>query len=112
MPRAEFSRTTNATVFLRANGKCEGCGARLKVGESEYDHVLPCALGGTNEPENCKLLCKVCHGAKSGDDVRRIRKSDRQRDKHNGAWKATSRPIPGSKRSGWKKLMNGKVVRR
>lgn len=114
MPRREFSRKIRAAVFLRANGCCENpeCGARLKTGEGIYDHVLPDALGGEPTEENCKLICATCNKAKTADDVRRIRKADRQRDKHTGAFKRSSRPMPGSKRSRFKKKMDGSVVLR
>ncbi len=88
--RREFSRKTKAFVALRAGGKCEKCQANLKVGAGEYDHVLAAALGGDNSPDNCQLICTPCHRGPDGktvQDVRRIRKSDRQRDKHSGAFK-------------------------
>ncbi len=83
--RSEFSRKTRASVFLRANGLCEGCGAKLKVGEGEIDHILPCAFGGGPSSDNAKLLCRVCHRQKTAADIKAIRKADRQRDKHTGA---------------------------
>lgn len=112
MSRQEFTRKTKAAVALRSGGNCEQCGAKLKLREGEYDHVLPCALGGTNDESNCKVICRICHAEKTGNDVRQIRKADRQRDKHTGTFVKHSAPMPGSKRSGWKKLMNGEVVRR
>lgn len=83
--RLEFSRKVRAAIIARANGHCEGCGAVLKPGEGEADHILPSELGGKAEPANGQWLCKVCHKAKTADDVRRIRKADRQRDKATGA---------------------------
>lgn len=83
--RLEFSRKVRAAIIARANGKCEGCGAVLKAGEGEIDHILPNELGGKPEPSNGQWLCKVCHKAKTAKDVARIRKADRQRDKATGA---------------------------
>ena len=83
--RLEFSRKTKAAIIARASGKCEKCSAVLKTGEGEVDHVLPCELGGEATVANGRLLCRVCHKEKTADDVRRIRKSDRQRDRHTGA---------------------------
>jgi len=101
MPRLEFSRKARATVIARANGSCERCSAVLKPGEGEIDHILPCELGGTNEPVNGMLLCRVCHAEKTAKDVGRIRKGDRQRDKASGAIKPKgtlkSRPFDGGK---------------
>lgn len=112
MPRKEFSRKTRAQAFERCGGHCEGCGAKLKVGEAEYDHTLPDALGGDNSLENCTVFCSVCHKPKTKQDIQRIRKADRVRDKHTNAVKPSSRPLPGGKKSKWKRKMNGEVVRR
>jgi 5-methylcytosine-specific restriction endonuclease McrA len=87
MARLEFSRKAKAIIIARANGQCDACGAVLKPGEGDIDHILPCALGGLPEAANGRLICRVCHKAKTADDIRRIRKADRQRDKHSGAVK-------------------------
>ncbi|MBS7698570.1 HNH endonuclease signature motif containing protein [Chelatococcus sp. YT9] len=112
MSRAEFSRKTRAAVFLRANGCCEGCRAKLKAGEGEVDHILPDVLGGEPTIENAQLLCRVCHRAKTADDIRRTRKADRQRDKHTGAWKKSSRSMPNGRNSPTKRKVNGQLVHR
>lgn len=85
MTRRDFPRKIKAQAILRAGGCCEACSARLKVGEAEVDHILPDALGGEPVLSNARVLCKVCHRAKSTDDIGRIRKADRQRDRHTGA---------------------------
>lgn len=85
MSRLEFNRKTKAAIIARAAGHCEKCKAVLKTGEGEVDHILPCALGGEPTIANGRLLCRVCHAEKTADDIRRIRKSDRQRDKASGA---------------------------
>lgn len=83
--RLEFSRKTRAAIIARAAGHCEVCKAVLKAGEGEVDHILPCALGGTPEISNGRLLCRVCHAEKTAVDIRRTRKADRSRDKATGA---------------------------
>ncbi|MBX8812734.1 HNH endonuclease [Pseudochrobactrum sp. XF203] len=88
--RIEFTRKIKAQIITRANGKCEKCSAILKAGEGEVDHILPCALGGEATVANGRLLCRVCHVEKTADDIRRVRKSDRQRDKASGALRAKS----------------------
>lgn len=93
MPRIEFSRKVRRQIIERAGGKCEKCGAVLKPGAGEIDHILAAELGGEATPANGRLLCKVCHKAKTADDVRRIRKADRQRDKATGAWKPSARKL-------------------
>lgn len=85
MPRLEFSRKTRRQIIMRAAGKCERCNAALKPREGEVDHILAAEFGGEATAANGRLLCRTCHAAKTKQDVRAIRKSDRQRDKHTGA---------------------------
>ncbi|WP_201269096.1 HNH endonuclease [Sinorhizobium meliloti] len=94
-----------AQAFERCGGLCEKCGARLKVGESEYDHIVPAALGGDATLDNAQVLCIPCHrgvGAKTSDDIKAIAKTKRNWLKHTGAWpkskaKIQSRGFPKSR---------------
>lgn len=100
MSRIEFSRKVRAAIIARANGKCEACNAVLKSGEGDVDHILPDALQGKPTAANGRWICKPCHKIKTADDIKRIRKSDRQRDKNSGAIKPEGRlkspAFPGS----------------
>lgn len=91
MPRRDFPRKVKSAAIARAAGRCEKCSAVLKPREAEVDHILPDVLGGEPVLANAMVLCKVCHTAKTGDDIRRTRKGDRQRDKATGAIKAKSK---------------------
>jgi 5-methylcytosine-specific restriction protein A len=91
MARQEFSRKIKAAIIARAAGKCEKCSAVLKTSEGEVDHILPDALGGKPEIANGWLLCRVCHVEKTGHDIRRVRKADRQRDRQTGALAAVAK---------------------
>ncbi len=104
--RKEFSRKVRKQALDRAAGHCESkkCGAVLKPREGEVDHILPCELGGEPVLANAQVLCKPCHKAKTADDVRRMRKADRARDKDSGAIKPkqtikSRRPEPVQKTS-------------
>jgi 5-methylcytosine-specific restriction protein A len=112
-PRAEFSKDTKARAFLRSKGKCE-CGCGKKALSPEYDHYpVPAALGGSNELSNCRVLDVKCHRLITRTkDIKTISKCNRIYEKSAGIRTKTGRPIPGSKRSGLRKLMNGTVVRR
>lgn len=103
MSRLEFSRKTKAAIIARAAGKCEKCSAVLKPGEGEVDHVLPCALGGEPTIANGRLICRVCHAEKTADDIRRIRKADRSRDKATRAIRPAGKlrgaPFPKSEKA-------------
>jgi 5-methylcytosine-specific restriction endonuclease McrA len=110
--RSEFATKTKTTAWSRANGKCEGCGTTLVVGKYHFDHVVPDGLGGKPTLDNCAVLCLACHAEKTGKhDVPRIAKAKRQHARHIGA-KVSANPLPGSKRSKWKRKMDGTVVRR
>lgn len=87
MARLEFSAKVKDQAFARCRGQCENkaCGAKLTTGKFDYDHILPDALGGKPVLANCQVLCEACHNEKTADDIRRIRKADRQRRSHIGA---------------------------
>lgn len=90
--RKEFTRKVKSMAFERSGGRCEVCTAKLSPSKFEYDHVVPCALGGSNDLSNCRVTCSNCHGEKTfKTDIPMIRKSDRVRDKHNGAFRKSSR---------------------
>lgn len=120
--RREFDRKTRAAIIHRATNAdghvvCEGCGFVLGKKPFEVDHTIPEALVmDKSRPLTAadgKLLGKACcHTPKTADDIRRIRKADRQRDRHTGAMRKTSRPLPGSRTSGWKQKISGEWVRR
>ncbi|MGK5089641.1 HNH endonuclease signature motif containing protein, partial [Bdellovibrionota bacterium FG-2] len=61
--RVYLSVSVRREVFLRAQGRCEyiyqgrRCTSRFAL---ELDHIHPLALGGANERENFRVLCK-CH---------------------------------------------------
>lgn len=95
MSRTEFTRKTKNEALRRAEFKCEAtgptfgfkpgqrCNCSLSLGV-QFDHVIPDQLGGDASLENCMALCVQCHKFKTRDDIKRIRKSDRQRDRNTG----------------------------
>lgn len=119
--RREFSRKLKAEIVHRAMNEagqvvCEGCGLILALKRYEIDHTLPEGLiVDKTRPLTAadgKLLgVACCHAPKTADDVRKIRKSDRQRDSHLGI-RSASNPMEGSRKSRWRKPMNGPAVLR
>lgn len=111
--RVEFDKKTRGLAFQRCAGLCEKCSAKLKVGEAEYDHIIPYYFTQDSSLSNCQVLCVPCHrgeGAKTADDQHDISKSKRIWLKHNGV--AQPKYFPGGKRSKWKKKISGEVVER
>lgn len=110
--RREFSAKVRLAAFDLAGGQCAICTTKLSVGKVRYDHRVPDALGGEPTLSNCQVLCVACHDNKTiGSDVPTIAKSKRIRQKIAGA-RVQPRPMPGSRKSQWKRRMDGTVVRR
>lgn len=110
--RREFPARVKVAAYERSKGVCEGCGGPLQVGRFHYDHRIPDAMGGEPTLENCVVLCIGCHGAKTTrDDVPAIAKAKRREARHLGAYRA-KRLIPGSKGTGFRKHIDGRVTRR
>ena len=100
--RRSLSRTLRARVFDAAQGLCHICGGKITASDAwDVEHRLPLALGGADDETNMSPAHKVCHRAKSADDIGRIRKADRQRARHIGA-KPTKFRRPAGVRFDWK----------
>jgi 5-methylcytosine-specific restriction protein A len=109
--RREFTKAIKAQAFQRANGKCEGCHAKLSVGKYAYDHDNPDGLTGEPNLDNCRVLCLSCHSRKTRADVATIARAKRVQARHIGAHVSRT-PLPCGKQSKWKKKMDGSVVLR
>ena len=52
-------------ILKRDNHACRYCGCRAPEVKLTVDHVLPVALGGSDEPENLVAACRDCNSGKS-----------------------------------------------
>ena len=112
--RPTFSTLFRLSLFLKRKGTCAACAQKIEAGKVwDIDHILPLALGGTNKPDNLQILCKPCHRTKTTQsDIPRIAKTKRLKASHLGARAPSTRPIPGSRHSPWKRKMDGSVLKR
>lgn len=115
MSRSEFSVKTRKAAWARAGGICEcGCGQPFDdhpKNHPHYDHVLPDFLGGVNDLENCAVIRVCCHQVKTyGKDMPMIIKA-RRADKARTGTQRRKALIAGSKGSGYRRKMDGSVVR-
>lgn len=101
--RTEFPTKVKLAAFQRADGRCEGCTARLFPGKFQYDHVIADGILGEPTLENCRVLCGNCHLGKTRQDVKIIAKAKRREKRRAGIRKP--RTI-----CGWK-LFDGSVRR-
>lgn len=99
-------------VFDRDNGCCHISGRRIRAGEPwDCDHIVALVNGGEHRESNLAPALKEPHREKTKADVAEKSRVYRKRAKHLGV-KPNHRPMPGSRASGIKKLMNGQVVQR
>lgn len=140
MTRPDFSPKTKLAMWQRAGGpddpRCEcymvkekdefrHCGRQpiTKSDPAEYHHIAeaegadrqadPERWAFLKSAENGACVRRSCHKAITGSvTAPQIAKSRHQRRREAGIKKATTRPLPGSKASGWKKKLSGEVVRR
>jgi 5-methylcytosine-specific restriction protein A len=112
--RPTFSTSFRLNLFLIKKGLCAACTQKIDAGKAwDIDHIVPLALGGTNAADNLQILCRPCHRSKTTQsDIPRIAKTKRLKAHHLGARAPSTRPIPGSRHSPWKRKMDGSVVRR
>ena len=122
-PREEFSSIIRRLAWARANGRCEGwvkglfdedvrCSAPIDLGEFHYDHIIPYWMTRDSSLSNCQVLCRQCHKTKTEADIADIAKSKRIIDKRGKVRAPKGRPMAGTKRSGIRKRMDGRVERR
>lgn len=110
--RQTFSPTERLKLFLEANGCCAQCCLKIQPGKRwDIDHVIPLALGGSNDARNLQVLCQACHLEKTKTDLSTTAKSKRRQLRHLGASRS-KRPLPCGRYSPFKKTIDGKVVRR
>ena len=88
--RREFPKKVKLERWQHAKECCETCGVKIRAGMGpHYDHSLPDALDGEPTFENCRVLCKTCHGVKTNtEDVPRIAKAYRVLEKRAGLRKS------------------------
>lgn len=114
-PRRTLSPRERAEKFAACGGRCALCERKLGPSDRwDIDHELALSGGGTNEAANLRVVCAWCHDKKSRADTTTAAKGKRRAIKHTvpREHRRPSRPMPGSRASGWKKPVNGPAERR
>jgi 5-methylcytosine-specific restriction protein A len=89
-------------VIRDAADICGICGARVRRGNGDVDHKTAVIKGvggnsGLNCETNLQYLCKLCHRAKTAEDVKEKATSDRKFSHIYGISKP-KRPFPSRKK--------------
>ncbi len=101
-------------VLIKAEGICASCTRRIMgaARQWECDHIVSLINGGKHAESNLQVLCANCHKSKTADDVAIKSKTYAMQKRHLGLRKSRWRAMPGTKRSGIKRRMDGTVERR
>ena len=120
--RKDIPKSVKLQVFKRAGGpeyvQCEGCGLMLRGKKFHYDHTV-CEWMRTEAKsarvitaDDVKLLgWDCCHKGKTSSEAGQRAHGNRLIEKAARA-RHSSQPIPGSRRSQWKRKMDGTLERR
>ncbi len=103
--RREFTAKTKLAAFERAMRCCENCGVNIRPGNGpEYHHINPAYFDGDNDLDNCKVLCKNCHGEQTTKvDIKNISKSRRIIKRNAGIKKRSSFRRPSGMKYNWQR---------
>lgn len=101
-------------ICLAHKWKCGLCPSTIDPVREKWalDHIIPLAAGGADTDDNLHPVHVKCHTEKTAEDLGRIAKIARVRSKHLGTKIKSGRPLPGTKRSGWKHKVSGEWERR
>jgi len=93
-----------------------GCRSVIYPGKHRWraDHASRWAEGGRDTPDNLWPILEACDAGKDGKaarDTKIIAHGKRAGAKHMGWRKQSGRPLPGTRRSGLRKRMDGTVER-
>lgn len=111
--RTAMTKARAARIFLARNGRCYLCRNQIRPGEPyEIEHPEELADGGSDRDEDLHPVHVKCHAAKTA--AARAPRSKRNKLVTAG-WQGKprkSRPMDGSRASGWKKPFNRPAERR
>jgi hypothetical protein len=123
--RREFSTETKRQAVRRSGGICEchllakagvpgfrldGCGVQIGIGNCFFEHIEPSYFAGRNDLDNIAAISRTCWKTKTAKyDLPKIAKVKRQQNMRFGIKSDSGPPIPGSKRSAFRKKVNGQV---
>ena len=67
-----FPTSKKSLIWSKTTGSCAYCGGELDNHNFTVDHIIPRALGGTNDIQNLLPACNTRKGTKSIEEFRRF----------------------------------------
>jgi hypothetical protein len=64
--RTGVSTEVKQLVWTRDGGACRACGSNAEL---QFDHIIPLAMGGSNDEGNIQILCGPCNRRKGASIV-------------------------------------------
>lgn len=112
--RRRMTPTRALGIWERHRGCCVLCKQPIDGARDKWfiEHIRALELGGEDKDENCGPAHYTCKPAKDAADHSAASQAKRRKRHHLGIKDTRSQPIPGSRRSPWKRKMNGQLVRR
>ncbi len=113
-PETSTPPRVKARIREKQDGKCACCGVKLGMaGEGiEFDHITALINGGENRESNIQALRSRCHKVKTRKDVAEKSRVNRKQNKHFGFKPESRTPLPGGRKSKFKKKITGEFVER
>lgn len=113
-PRRPMTKQRRVRIFLSRNGVCCHCTVQIRAHIDDWfiEHPEAVNLGGSDDDADLWPAHVKCKPVKDAADAALIADRNSFIDKNCVDAPRKSRPMPGSKASGWKKLFSGQVVRR
>lgn len=110
-PDSQVPPRVRVRIFEREKGICHISGRKIMPGDRwDLDHIVALCNGGLNIESNLAPALRDRHRGKTAIDVKLKAKVARIRKRHLGLKKPSR--FFGSRDSGWKKKIDGTVVRR
>lgn len=112
MTRRSIGNAMRVRIFLAAAGKCHLCGDKIDAPKQRWDveHVKPLSMQGADDESNMRPAHVECHAVKTAAEAGPRAKADRIAARRLGIRSPSK--FACSRDSGFKKKLDGTVVRR
>jgi 5-methylcytosine-specific restriction protein A len=99
-----------ARVFEAKQGRCHKCGRKIGPADKwTLEHLIAISNGGRNAEDNLDVTCDWCLPIKNAGDASIKKHGTQVRYRHMGIKAKSGRPLAGTRSSGVRKRMSGKV---